>query len=105
MFDTTTKEVEWKGSTYRMGPLTGEHIGDFYAIVKALKPVLNAKEGESLDFLDHLDPETLKIAHKLVLITLKEQYPKEDVNKLNTFVSQNIVVFLPTLIEVNLPNE
>lgn len=100
MFEVFSKEVEIAGEKYRIRPLTGRFIKPFYDVLKAFSEF---KGDESEDFIASLNPETMESGHMLAMETFRKAYPKEDVEKLEEWVSQNLVNILPAVLEVNLP--
>ena len=103
MFDIFTKEVEINGTVYNIKPLKGEHIQRFYKLISALNVGENVSEEEaSTRIMDSLKEEAGKDIHFLALETLKTSYPDVDVDKLDMFVSQNLMQLVQPLVEVNI---
>ena len=96
MFDIKTEEIEIKGEKYRIRPLSGRYLPKFYAVLSAFE-----KNKESENVLDTFNEEITGNLQELALETFKASYPQEDVEKLDMFVSQNLLLILEGLIKVN----
>ncbi len=103
VFEIFTKEVEVKigGNTHKyvLRPLSGRHLPKFYSIVKKIQ---QNKEGDKVDVTEFLDENTVASLHELTLETFKKSYPKEDEEKLDEFVSQNLLSLMEGLMQVNI---
>jgi hypothetical protein len=98
-FEVYTKDVEIQGETYKLKPLRGRHLPMLFSALKGFK----AKEGEELNISD-IDEEAMGKLHTLALETFKLSYPDEDEEKLDRFVTQNLMVLFKTIIELNIGN-
>jgi len=112
MFDLKKETIKIKDasgneSTYDVAPLTGEYLEDFYYILDKLQSV-SGKEGQSdnAEILKMLGTDVSKKLHKMVYATLAQSYPDvaKDGKKLDHFVSQNLLTFLPAVVKVNMPS-
>ena len=113
MFDLKKEVVKIKDaagneSTYEVSPLTGEYLEDFYYVLDKLQTVSSKdeKEVDNTEVLKMLGSDVSKKLHKLVYATLAQTYPEvaRDGKKLDHFVSQNLLTFLPSVVKVNMPN-
>lgn len=103
MFEIYTKEVEIKGEKYRLRPISGRFIKPFFKVIKALNEANKSSASSNEEFLSHLDAESMEEAHVICLEMFKKSYPNEDPAKLEDFVTQNLLLILPAMAEVNLP--
>ena len=60
------------------------------------------KGGEGNTSLEHLEEKDYANLHTLVLETFKASYPKEDADKLDVFVAQNLFKFVEPVMQVNM---
>jgi len=101
MFDIYTKdiEVEINGETqkYKFRPLSGRFLPRLYSVIGAMQKVEDTEK--TLQSLEEKDFANL---HTLVLETFKASYPKEDADKLDLFVSQNLFKFVEPVMQVNM---
>ena len=93
----TIEDNEGNPSTYELAPLSGKDIGKLMNLVKAFSEM---KEDDTVP-----SAESIEMLHELLLKTFVKSYPKEDANKLEDFVSQNMFVLIEPLVEVNLNNK
>jgi len=101
MFDIKTTEVEIEGQQYKLRPLTGRFLPKFYSVLSKFQGV--TEETESNEILSKLDEPTIEKLHELILETLKATYKDIDDVKLEEFVSQHLITFLPHILSINLP--
>lgn len=94
MFDIYEHEFTIDGSKYRLVPVSGEHIGLLYKVLSKL-------QGEDVKISD-LDDATMLAFKKLALETFKVSYPLENADKLDKFVSQNLLRLFEPVLKVNL---
>lgn len=99
------KDSNGNESTYEVGPLTGEYLEDFYVVLDKLSGIKDAKESNQNEILKLLGSDVSKRLHRLVYASLSQAYPEvaKDGKKLDQFVSQNLMTFLPTVMKVNMP--
>lgn len=104
MFEIYNKDIEIKGKTYTFCPLNGDLLPDLFEIMSNFK---KAKEESTDDTItaSALDKQTMSTLHKLAFETMKISYPSEDTNKLNQWVSQNLMLLIEPLVEVNVNTE
>jgi len=100
VFEIFTKEVEIKVGDnvhkYTLRPLSGRFLPKLYSVIGKLQ----SKDEEGIG--SFLEEDTIKVLHELILETFRKSYPNEDENKLDEFVSQNIMLLLEAVIEVNI---
>jgi len=100
MFDIKETEVviinEGKEEKYKIRPLNGEYFSEMFGIIEKMK---DSSDTESLK----ADPETIKLLHKLITVSLKESYPNIVQTDLERFVTQNMFKFVEPMIRVNIP--
>ena len=105
MFDICKEKVEitdksGNKNVYNITPLSGEYLEDLYSVMDAFQ---SAGEDEN-EILKVLGTSAVKKLHKLVFATLLTEYPNEDKEKLDKFVSQNLMQFIGPIMQVNMPN-
>lgn len=105
MFELYEEKVELvdragNKNTYTISPLPGEYLEDLYYVIDKFQ---SAGEKDS-EILKALTTDTSNKLHKLVMATLLQSYPNEDKDKLNKFVSQNLLKFVEPIIKVNMPS-
>lgn len=107
MFEIYTKEVEINGQKYMLRPLSGRHIQKFYNVVSKLNIGGSSKESEDEavnKLVDALASGAGEDLHYLALETLKKSYPQEDEEKLDEFVTKNLVNLVSAIVVVNMPD-
>lgn len=95
MFDIYMHEFELDGQQYKLVPVSGKYLGLFYSIAS----VMEGKEGEEAKEL--LSESNISKLHLLALETFKASYPNEPVEKLDRFVSQNLMRLIEHVFKVN----
>jgi len=99
MFEIYKEEVEIDGNKYELRPLSGRFLPKLFSL-------MNKFEGEEdEESIGNLDEDTIAKFHLLALETFKKSYPKEDVEKLDEFVTQNLFVLIEGLMKVNLKKQ
>lgn len=101
MFEIYTKDVTIGGKTYSLKPLSGRFLPKLYSVMTKFN---EAKEGEEVS-MNRLDEDTVAKLHELSLETFKKSYPDEDADKLDGWISQNLLLLLEALITVNINSE
>jgi hypothetical protein len=96
LFDIYTKEVEIKGEKYTLRPLSGRFIGKLYSIVGKMSET--GKEDLSKQF----DEETMANMYDLAYETFKASYPDQDEKTISAFVSQNLMLLIEPIVQVNI---
>lgn len=96
---------------YIISPARGEHIGEFFKLLKELSEKFKGKKKSELteEKLQEeglsdipISPESMEIAHMLLMDSLKRTYGKEVAEKdLDEFVTQNLMDLLEPLMNVN----
>jgi len=118
MFDLKKETIKIKDasgneSTYEVSPLTGEYLEDFYYVLDKLQSVsgddkgaLGEEKKDNTEILKMLGTDVSKKLHRLVYASLAQSYPDvaKDGKKLDHFVSQNLLTFLPAVVKVNMPS-
>lgn len=99
------KDAAGNESTYEISPLTGEYLEDFYIVINSLSS-LDEKSEDNKEVLKLLGSDISKKLHRLVYASLASSYPDvaRDGKKLDQFVSQNLMLFLPAVMKINIPN-
>ena len=99
------KDAQGKEETYEIGPLTGEYLEDFYIVVDRLTGLKDQKD-DSTEVLKLLGTDVSKKLHRLVYASLAQAYPDiaKEGRRLDQFVSQNLMTFLPAVMKINVPN-
>ena len=115
MFEIYKESIEIKTrdgvtTNYTMSPLKGEYLPLLYQVLKEVEPIAKEVDGSEEDedssaFFELMGSEVTTTLHKLIYESLINNYPSEDKEKINLFVSQNLLKFLPGLIKVNIPNQ
>jgi Zn-dependent oligopeptidase len=114
MFELRTKEVEIKEPNgnvvkYKLRPLSGRYLHKVFNIVKAMsktKPNKElSKEEQAHEAFNSFSDTVVNDLHLVIFETLKASYPKEDVEQLDLFTSQNLLSFLDPIIEINMPDD
>lgn len=98
MFDVKKYEFEFEGEKYKILPLNGDDLEDFYEV--ALKMKEDAEGNVAITGKD------MKIFHKLTLKTFEKSYPSEfskGKENMESFVSQNLTKLIEHLVKVNMP--
>lgn len=109
-FKIFTKTVKVADQEYNLRPIKGEHLGLVFELADALTSVskdtehLSEQEKTSL-MLGVFKGDTSRKAYTVVYETLKRSYPDVDSEVLEDFTTQNMLVLLPEIIELNLPSE
>lgn len=105
-FEVYRKDVEVETrsgkKTYKLLPLSGRFFPKLMSVVGKF-PQTEGASNE--DFMKAMDEETVSKLHVLVFETLKYSLnivDKKELEELDFFVSQNLFVFIPALIDVNL---
>lgn len=105
IFDIYTKDVELKlksgnSVTLKIRPLSGRFLPKLFSVASKF-------QGKSEDEVSAIfsDEKSIADLHLLILETLKKSYPKEDVEALDEFASQNLFSLLEAVIEVNIGNQ
>lgn len=101
MFEIYSKEIEIDGLTYKLRPLSGRFLPKLYAIISKFEGVKEGEDNTEAAF-KLLDEDSISKLHELMLETFKKSYPKEDPEKLDEFISQNMLKLFGPLMEVNL---
>lgn len=96
MFDIYIHEVEIDGEKYRLKPLSGKYLSKLFNIISSS----NIKEGEDID-MSSFDESMLLSMHEVCLKTLETSYPQEDKDKLDIFVSQNLMALVEAVFKTN----
>lgn len=99
-FEVFSKTVKIKGDEYTLRPLSGRYLPKLYEVASKL-----GKGDDEEDILDNLSEEVVQKLHDLALQTFVTAYPQEDKDKVDLFVSQNLLEILPALIELNMGSE
>lgn len=100
-FQIFKKEVTISDEQYHLRPLNGEHIDMFFEVLSKLEGV---GDGDVDKVSAVMDGETAAKLHKLALVTFIKSYPKERVEDLEEFVTQNLLQLIQPLLEVNIRN-
>jgi len=95
-FNIYTKDVKIGDEVYQLRPLTGRFLPQLYDVIGKL-----ANDKEEID-VKQLNEENITALQTLALETFKKSYPNEDENRLDEFVSQNLMVIVGPLVELNL---
>lgn len=103
-FDVMSEEVEINGDKYILQPLGGEYIPVVYRILNKGKTVVKDDEDDD-SILEALDDDMMRDLHTVGLATFKKSYPNIPEEKLDSFVSQNIMKLMPVLIKVNIGSD
>jgi hypothetical protein len=104
------KDASGTESTYEIGPLTGEYLEDFYTLIDRLSALNNETKGkgesDASDVLKLLGSDASRKLHRLVYASLAPAYPEvaKEGKKLDQFVSQNLMAFLPAVMKINVPS-
>lgn len=99
-FEVFTKEIEIDGDTYEIRPLTGRFLPKLYAVSSKLGQV--DEDADEKEFLKALDEDLVSKIQELAVETFKKSYPREDEEKLEQWVGQNLMSLIPPIVEVNL---
>ncbi len=94
MFEIYRHDFEMDNVKYSLLPASGEHLGLFYSILSKLQ----SSDGQKLN----IDEETTAKLHKFTLEVFKKSYPQEHVEKLEAFVSQNLLRLLEPIVKVSM---
>lgn len=95
-FHIFTKDIKIGDTTYTLRPLTGRFLPKLYGVITKL-----TKEDGNVN-LSELNENNIKDLHLLALETFKKSYPQENEEKIDEFVSQNLMPIITALVEVNL---
>lgn len=99
-FEVFSKTIKIKDDEYTLRPLSGRYLPKLYEVASKL-----GKGDDEEDILANLNEEVVKKLHDLALQTFVTAYPQEDKDKIDLFVSQNLLEILPVLIELNMGSE
>lgn len=99
MFEIYQREVEINGTKYTLKPLSGKYLPKLYSLVSVFDKV-----GKDDAFASALDEKTVEIMFTVCFESFRSSYPNEPAEKLEAFVSQNLVKIFPAVVEVNLNN-
>ena len=104
MFEIYTKEVKVGELTYKLRPLSGRFLPKLYAIINKFEN-MDEKDKTSSAAFKLLDEDSITKLHELLLETFKKSYPNENVEKLEEFVSQNLLQLFEPLMQVNMQTD
>lgn len=102
MFEIYKKNVEITDANgskdvYTLRPLSGRFLPKLYRVIKKMSP----DDGKEFSVKD-LDEEVLGDLHEIALETFKKSYPAQEVDVLDQWVAQNLMLLIEPLLEVNL---
>jgi hypothetical protein len=105
MFEIYVKEVVIETmmgkETLKLQPLSGEEFPKLMKVITKLQPT-----GEDTKIkLSNIDSETSSNLHAIILATLRQSYPNEDIKKLDMFTTQNLFVLMGPILELNINNK
>lgn len=95
MFDVYKKTVTINNVSYELKPLSGKYLPKLYSLLGQLQGA------DSEGLLKALDEKGVATMFEVCFETFKASYPQEDVGKIESFVSQNLVLIFPVVVEVN----
>jgi hypothetical protein len=98
LFEIYTKEVEIDNRIYKLKPLSGRYLPKLYKLIRKFE----GKKEEEISQV--MDEETIADIYTLAFETFKRSYPDMDEDKLDSFVSQNLMVIFEPLVQVNMKN-
>lgn len=108
----TIKDEAGEDHLYTLTPARGEHISEFFKLLKEITGSFKDVKKEDLteDKLKEsnleeipISPESMQIAHMLIMDSFTRTYGKEiKKDTLEEFVSQNLMTLLEPLLNVNL---
>lgn len=94
MFEIYRHEFELNGVKYSLIPVSGEHLGIFYSLLSKIR----SSGATGIDF----DEDSTNKLHKFTLEIFKKSYPEQPVDKLEAFVSQNLLKLLEHVVKVSI---
>ena len=99
MFETYTTDAEINGVKYTLKPLSGAYLGKLLNTIRKFQKIDNADDKSIIEVLDE---ETISNLYAITLETFKKSYPAEPVDKLESFVTQNLFKLIEPVMKVNI---